>query len=321
MVLRKGSKRRLTPRLAPAQPSQVRAVPFAVCLVLAPGALVSQAPPTAGLWRVAGTSLTGPPSLERGAAALFWNPAADPALGRLAVGAQLIQTGEVLGLTGVLVGGHYAARPWLDLGLVLGRMDVRDLVRTSTSPTSDVGTIPVYEQTAGLAAGLRWQGLRIAALLRLHDARFDVLQEGGATVDLGLRFTATPRLRLAAATHFLPVNLRADGTTDYSVAGEYDIVTGGRFLGAPLRVLGRYGASYRPTGDVEHAVGAAAVLAERVRVDAALLGEAGYGDRAWRPVLGVLLRVGRYAVAITRGEGLNDVGATYRIGLDVEVLP
>jgi hypothetical protein len=36
--------------------------------------------------------------------------------------------------------------------------------------------------------------------------------------------------------------------------------------------------------------------------------------------LGLGLRIGRYVIAVARGGGLNDVGATYRVGLDVDIL-
>ncbi len=303
-----------------AQPSGVRRI-IALVLLSWPATAHAQAPAAADLWRVAATSLAGPPALERGPRAVFWNPAAEPGLAGLVVGAEVVHTSDVLGLSGFLVGARYAPRPWLQTGIVLARMDVRDLVRTTTSPNSEFGTIPVYEQLAGLGVGVGSHRVRVAALVRVHDARFDALTESGVTVDIGVRIAPTERLRVAAATHFVPIDLSTDPTTDYYAGAEYALVTAGSLAGARLRVLARYGVTYRPTRDLDHAIGAGAVVGERLRVDAVLISEAAYGSRAVRPALGVALELGRYTVGVARSSGVNDVGATYRIGLDVAVLP
>ena len=73
--------------------------------------------------------------------------------------------------------------------------------------------------------------------------------------------------------------------------------------------------------DLEHAVSAGLALADRLRVDVALLQANEYGSSAWQPVVGVEFRAGRYVVGAARGSGLNGVGATYRIGLNAGVLP
>lgn len=301
-------------------PSAVR-LPLCALLALAPAApLLGQAPPSADLWRVAAASLTGPAALEQGPTSLFWNPAAEPNGSRLALGGELIQTSDILGLSGVLVGARHAVRPWLHVGIVLARMEVRDLVRTTTSPSTELGSIPVYEQLAGVGVGAGTGPLQVAALLRVHDAKFDALDESGVTLDVGVRLHLAARLRLAAATHFLPADLSAQSTTDYYMGAEYDVLTQASLAGAPLRAIARYGVAYRPSGALEHALGAGAVLGDRVGVDAVLVSESAFGRRTWRPTLGVSLRVGRYAVGVARSTGLNDVGATYRIGLDVELL-
>jgi hypothetical protein len=55
-----------------------------------------------------------------------------------------------------------------------------------------------------------------------------------------------------------------------------------------------------------------------VVLDASLTGESGYGNRQWRPAVGVGLRFGAYLVSLAHGFGLNDLGGTFRIGLDIE---
>lgn len=319
-----GSKRRRRPGPSGLTPDRaslnLRVMRAALLLSLVPAASLAQAPPSADLWRVAATSLTGPAALEAGPTGVFWNPAAERGLSRLGVGGEVIETSDVVGLSGFVVGVRHVVRPWLTLGVVVARLEVRDLVRTTTSPASELGSIPVFEQMAGLSVGSGIGPVRLGGLLRVHDARFDALDESGATVDVGLRLTLGPRLTLAAATHFLPVNLTSQSTTDYYMGAEYVFLRSSSVAGAPLRIVGRYGASYRPTGDLEHGFGVGAILGERLHVDAMLVGESAFGRRAWRPALGVVLEVGRYRVAVARGSGLRDLGATYRIGLDVAVL-
>ena len=86
-------------------------------------------------------------------------------------------------------------------------------------------------------------------------------------------------------------------------------------------MLGRYGIELRGSGELEHMVSTGVGLADRLRVDVALLRADAYGSAAWQPVVGIELPIGRYVVGVARGSGLNGVGATYRIGLNVGVLP
>jgi hypothetical protein len=201
------------------------------------------------------------------------------------------------------------------LGLALGRLDVRDLVRTSTSPSANAGSIPVYTQYAGVGYQFSWSQLTAGALLRVHHEQFDVLSETGATLDMGISWNTIPRLRIAAATHFLPLDLGKAEATDYFAGAEYQLVRSTAVGGIPASVAARYGLTYRSYEALEHAVSVGLLLGELVGLDAALTREAAYGRHEWRPALAVFLRVGHFEVDFARSSGLNDLGATYRVGL------
>ena len=52
--------------------------------------------------------------------------------------------------------------------------------------------------------------------------------------------------------------------------------------------------------------------------DAMLAREGSYGNGAgWRPVAGLRLAVGKYRITLTRDAGVNDLGSTYRVGVDI----
>jgi hypothetical protein len=70
------------------------------------------------------------------------------------------------------------------------------------------------------------------------------------------------------------------------------------------------------TGDVEHSIGVGIAVGQPLRLDGMLTSESAYGSRAWRIGVDVAIAFGHYGVAVARGSSLNDLGATYRIGLE-----
>ncbi len=199
-------------------------------------------------------------------------------------------------------------------------MEVGDLVRTTTSPSSELGSIPVYEQLLGVSLGIGGPTFQVGGHVRLHDARFDTIDDDGVTVDFGLRWAPSSRLLLTAASQFFPFDVVSQDATEYYAGVEY----GAASLPAPAdtraEVLGRYALTVRQTGDVEHGFGVGIDVAGHVRIDASLTRESAFDHTAWRPGVGLGLTIGRYTVVVTRSEGLNDVGAAYRLGLDISIL-
>lgn len=229
----------------------------------------------------------------------------------------MVHTSSVLGIRGFSGGLTTSVGRRTRLSLAVGRLDVRDLVRTTTSPGSAAGTIPVYTQYVGVGGEWGWHTLAAGALLRVNNEQFDVIRETGVTLDLGASWSVTPRLRIAAATHFLPIDLSTQETTDYYAGAEYEVIRDATVGGIPTSVAARYGLTYRSYEALEHCVSAGVLLGNYVGLDAALTREAAYGEHEWRPALALFLRVGRYEVAFARSSGLNDLGATYRVGLSV----
>lgn len=323
MVVKGGSKPRLDTPSGPGKPSIVHRVLTLLVPVtlLAPLPVSAQAPPSAGLWRLAAGALARPAPLHTGATGPFWNPGAaaiPDSVPGVRLGGLVVQTSNVLGVSGILLGGSVPMGSSLRAGLVLGRMQVRDLVRTTTSPDGEEGSIRVYEQFAGVGLSAGTERIEIGATLLLHDARFDVISTSGLTLDVGLRFAPWSPLRIALATHLLPIDFSSDPSTDYFAAAEYLAAERLVLSGIPMALMARYGLALRAAGDTEHTVGFGAVLGNRVVLDASLTGESGYGSRQWRPAVGVGLRFGAYLVSLAHGFGLNDLGGTFRIGLDIE---
>lgn len=314
-------KRALDRRQASSTTLRVRRsrVLLALALVFGPEPAKAQVPAAADLWRVSAATIAAPPALERGTTASFWNPAAAPE-GKWGAGVQLVQTPDVLGISSALAAVSYAINPALRVNLLVGRTGIGDLSRTTTSPATEPGTIPIYEQLAGLGASLKLGGVHLGVLLRGHDARFDVDRERGVTADAGIRIALGSRLMVAAATHFFPVDLTGREYTDYHAGLEYSVPTPAVW-GAPAELAARYGLNYREgaAGGLEHGFGLGWSVNRRFEVDMSLVREVAYGTAAWRPTFGVRLKMGRYTIAAARASGLNDVGASYRVGLDLEL--
>lgn len=237
-------------------------VRIALAALLAARLSWAQAPASADLWRLAATSLPGPAALETGTTGAFWNPsaAADRERG-LTVGLQMIETPDIIGVSGLLAAVTYALGSSTGVLVMVGRTDVSDLVRTTTSATSEQGEIPVYEQHAAVGGVIRIGSLRVGALARAHDARFDADRNNGITADLGVRWTPIAPLTLAAATHFFPVNLTSRETTDYYAGVEY-LIRSLRILDTPSWVLARYGVSHREGNGFEQGLGLGLALAD-----------------------------------------------------------
>ncbi len=290
---------------------------FLIPLILWSNAAVGQAPESAGLWRVYATSLAVPPALQTGPLASVWNPAAGPPQGAFLGGLHIVHTSSVLGLAGFTGGLAKSVGDRFGLALELGRIDIRDLVRTTTSPGSVGGSIPVYTQYLGISGQFRTGVAALGILARLNNERFDTIDETGMTLDLGFRFQPHDRLTVAASSHFLPIDLSKQSTTDYYAGLEYEFLSGARIGGISSRVAARLGGTYRAYEVIEPSMGLGVFLGELFGLNASVAREQAYGLHAWRPAVSLFVQVGRYRVAFARASSLNDVGATYRVGLDV----
>lgn len=280
---------------------------------------LAQAPASANLWRVGTASLTTPPALQTGPVGITWNPTASSVGSGLDAAILTIQTSDVVGLSGYLVGITRQFVGGSAVSINAGRVDVRDLVQTTTSPSSE-GTIPVFSQFLGLAGSASVGPILVGGAVRLHDARFHVVRENGLTFDLGASIAANSRLRIALATHFLPIDLSGEETTDYYGGVEYVIAPNVSVGSVGAQIVAMYGVTYRAAETLEHMVGGQMVLGGFFRVGAGIVREATQASHGWRASVAISALVGRYVLEIARSNGLNDLGATYRIGLRAKIL-
>ena len=260
----------------------MRIIPLVIGLSLSWCTAYGQAPGSANLWRVSTASLTRPAALQMGSGGTTWNPAAELEESRLSASAQVVQTSDVVGLSSFLIGVSRSFGESLRLSVSGGRVDVRDLVRTTSSPAS-MGTIPVYEQYLGVGGQYEVFGLTLGSVVRLHDERFNLERNHGLTVDFGARFHATNRLVVAAASHFLPIDLSGRETTDYFAGAEYLALDSLSIGSITAQLLARYGLTYRAAEEFEHMVGGGLDIGEFFSLDASVAREVGYQSGGWRP--------------------------------------
>jgi hypothetical protein len=286
----------------------------------APAGLAAQAPPWADLWRVANGTLTQPGAVADAPTGAFWNPAAVVGPQGLRVAVEAFQTSEVVNVQGLLLGAGYGVGSRVGLGLLAGRMSVGDLIRTTGSPVSVEGEIPVYSQFLGAVGGARAGPLYAGAGLLVHHARLDGLDEQGVTLDLGVRVSPIGGLTLGAATHLGTPPVSNGPATEYLLGAEYGFPIA-PVLGLESRMHARYGATIREEGASEHLAAAGLLLGRRLLIDAGVLWSGGYGTGAWQPVLGLAFRAGAYRVGIARGNGAGGTGGAYRLTLAVGQSP
>jgi hypothetical protein len=278
----------------------------------------AQAPEGAELWRLAGTALARPAALMGGSTNRIWNPAPLMDMRGTTFGVQVLQTPDMIDLSGAVAGATVGLGAHWEISGIGGRMQVEDLVRTTTSPVSG-GSIPIFSQFAGATIGLRTGILSVGVLATLHDTQFDLDHSVGLTTDIGLRLEPVERLTLAAATHWFPADFSDQANTDFFAGGQY--VVQAPIWGANAHLAARYGVTVHRSSDVDHEVGLGLVLDDQFSVDGAWARETAFGNSEWRPELAVSFRVGHYTIAVGRGGGLNGVGPTYRVSLDAGVRP
>lgn len=288
---------------------------LAALAVLITGAVGAQAPPLTDLWRVAGSTLPQPAALASGPTGVFWNPAALAASPPLRTGSfEILETPDVLALGGFLASGQWRMTPRIVAGAVVGRMAVTDLVRTTTSPIALPGEIPVHSQIAGLGVGWHGGPLVLGLLVRAHETRLDAIREGGLTTDAGLRWTPVAPITLAAATRFLGSRLQRNAVSELNVGLEGTIPVGSAW-GSPARAVLGAGAGWHGAQHAEWGGGAVMVFSRRLSVSWGLTRERALEAIEWRHTLGLTFRTGHYTIHVARGEGLNGLGPTYRLGL------
>jgi hypothetical protein len=270
------------------------------------------------LWRVAATTLPIPPALTLGPAAAMWNPAQTQDSARLQLALEAIQTPAAVDATGLIAAVRIPAGSIGQLGLLYGRVGLSDITQTVDSPDPTGSAVPVYT----FAVGATWSRLvgatSVGATLAFHETRLDRARADRWTIDVGASHPLFgDRLRLAAATHFFSSLTTNDPAQDI-YAGLEGRIWQGPLASGRVVVRGRYGISFAHGFSADHQLGVGAEFAKTVALDLMLAREGSYSDGAhWRPVAGLRLVIGKYRVTLARDAGVNDLGSTYRVGVDM----
>jgi hypothetical protein len=288
----------------------------ALALSLAPATLAAQTDPGAALWRLATQTLAQPPALVTAGTALFWNPA--QALdARAAVALDAISGAEQTGASGVLGAARVRAGRLGSFALVAGRMQLDDIVPTSTSPVPDAGAIPFYTQLFGASWARRFGTTTVGATAAWRDTQLDDHGAVRATVDVGVDVPVGRALRLAAATHAVS-SLAADAPDQDLFAGAELVVWRGQpWTGAPTAALRlRYGTALAHGFGADHQLGAGFALGDAATIDVLAAHEGGWAGGGWLPVAAVSVAAGPYRLQFAANGGAEGLGTAVRVGLE-----
>lgn len=282
---------------------------------LVPAALPAQRAAGAALWRVAGQTLVVPAALADDGVAAFWNPAQTPDA-KVSLGLDGVQGASAVGAAGVLFETRVRLAPVGHVALVAGRMELRDLVSTSSSPAPDGTSILYYTQFAGAnvarAIGPATLGLTIAR----HATKLDLAESGRWVVDVGVSAPIGGSVRVAAATHMMD-HLATDDAAQDLFAGVEGTLWRGDVAGVPgSAFMLRAGTAFAHGFSADYQLGAGLALGDVVCADVLAALDGSYAGGDWRPVVGVRLGVGKYRVAIAGDAGAGGRGAAFRVALE-----
>jgi hypothetical protein len=257
-----------------------------------------------------------PPALAGGATAAFWNPAQHHGPRDLVTGFEVVRTPTTIGADGFLAAAHRRLGGLGYVGLMYGRMQIADLVRTDVSPEAVAGRIP-YEAVTISATWTPRLALGTAGLaVRLREDRLDTKRARRWTVDAGLQ-QRWGRFRVAAATHLLSA-LGGDPAQDVFAGVGVRVWEGEAWPGSRrASIEARYGVAFGRGYPTDHQIGVGVAVGRTFGMDAMVVRESSYGIAAWRPAVGFRLTVGPYVVTLAGDGGVNDVGSAYRVGLEL----
>jgi hypothetical protein len=284
-------------------------------VVTGPG-LAAQQDPGAALWRVAGQTLARPPALANGGGAVFWNPAQPPGP-RFALGFEGLQGAPEIGVTGVFGAARVKVGRVGSFALMYARMEMSDLVRTTTSPDPAPGTIAHYTHLVGANWARTFGTLTLGVTAARHQSRLDTRASARWTFDLGAAVPLGSRIHLGAATHFLE-RLRAGHPAQDIYGGVQVTLWRGRPWtdAPPSAVAARYGTAFAHGFGVDHYIGAGLAVGTLATVDVLAVYEGGYAAGGWQPVAGLAFAAGKYRVAVAANPGAAGLGPAFRVGLE-----
>ena len=279
--------------------------------------LAAQEDAGTALWRVAGQTLALPPALVQGTAGAFWNPA-QPHPARFSIALDGVQGATAIGATGVVAAARARLGRLGAVGVLYGRMQINDLVRTSTSPIPDPGVIAYHTQVVGVTWARSVGRATLGATGGHHSTALDATHQGRWTLDLGASLPVGSRVRVAGATHFFSRLDAADPAQDVYLGVEVLAWRGVPWDGAPeTSVHARYGTAVAHGFTADQHVGVGFALGPLVTVDLLASYEGGYAAGGWQPIAAIGFRVSDYRVTVAANPGAAGLGPAFRVGLDV----
>jgi hypothetical protein len=271
----------------------------------------------AALWRVAGQTLAVPPALAQGTTGALWNPAQQTST-RFAAGLEAVQGATAVGATGLVAAARARLGRLGAVSVLFGRMQIGDLVRTSTSPIPDPGTIAYHTQVVGVAWARAVGRATVGVTGARHTTNLDDRRQGRWTVDAGASIPIGARVRVAGATHFFSRLDTADPAQDVFLGVEVRAWQGVPWDGAPpTLVVGRWGTALAHGFTADQHVGVGVALGRVATVDLLASYEGGYAAGGWQPVAAVGVAVAGYRVTVAANPGAAGLGPAFRVSLDV----
>jgi hypothetical protein len=272
---------------------------------------------------VATTTVAVPPALATGSSAAFWNPAQDLLPGRSTAALEIIQAPNEIGVAGLLSAVHIGIASMGHIGLLYGRMQVTDLVRTTASPEPQPGSVPYYTHAFALTWTRPLAATAVGLTLGFHQNHFDLDERHRWTFDAGLQHSFGDVLRVAAATHLLSPEGGPAGRDVYAGLG-YRVWHGDSGQdGGRTQLELRYGMTVARGFEADHMLGVGLDIGAVFGFDLMLGREGGYADAGWRPAGAIRLHVGRYKVTVARDAGnagaREGIGSAFRVGLEAQL--
>jgi hypothetical protein len=293
----------------------MQSIAIALLVTLTPAAALAQEAAGAQLWRLAAGTVPVPPALVTGGAAGLWNPAQPESLSIVAL--EVIQTAATVGAAGFVAALRIRVKKVGRLGVSYGRMSLGDLVRTTLSPDPDGAPVQYYTHTGRASWARTMGGTTLGAAVAFHETRLDDTHNHRWTFDVGGRQSIGDRIELAAATHFFS-HVGANAAQDVYGGVQLRLWRGELWAGSGrATVHARYGFAVGNRYGVDQHIGTGLDVGGVFAADLLVVREGGYGVASWRPVAGVRLRIGRYRVLFAGDAGPRQVGAAYRVGLEV----
>lgn len=255
----------------------------------------------------------GADATVRGAAAVFWNPAAIAPMGQIEAVVFDVLAPDPTGLEGFAAAASFHVDSATVVAVGWHHVGVDGILRTTDSPlVEDATPLDLGEDAFALAAS-RSIGEILQAGVMARYVHASEIAEDRAVVEFGGGILLTPSMR------FRPVfgaAVRAEREGAAWTAG-LDVTPFGR-PGDVWQAGASWGMDSGPLRiGTTHRLSINGAWRDYVQLSVGAAGEPGVEGRTWTPIGGATLRLSRYALGILREEMPNDFGASHAFRFSV----